>query len=162
MKLYLADEEKLNSYTLPEKPEESFLFSYTSSITNIEVFFNIYAKDEKWYIKNNEDFIINDTNMDTLLEDFKYYKIKIKGIPINLYLYTYPNYNDNYKDIAIENIEKITIGNAASNSIVYQNSITQATQISIATENNIYYIENVEIENETPIKTNTYLNNRIA
>ena len=44
MKLYLADEEKLNSYSLPEKAEESFLFSYTSSITNIEVFFNIYAK----------------------------------------------------------------------------------------------------------------------
>ena len=161
MKLYLADEEKLNSYTLPEKPEESFLFSYTSSITNIEVFFNIYAKDEKWYIKNNEDFIINDTNMDTLLEDFKYYKIKIKGITTSLYLYTYPNYNDSYKDIATENIEKITIGNAANNSIVYQNPITQATQVSITTENNIYYIENVEIENEKPIKTNTYLNNRI-
>ena len=28
MKLYLADEEKLNVYNLPEKVAESFLFSY--------------------------------------------------------------------------------------------------------------------------------------
>ena len=97
MKLYLADEEKLNSFSLPEKPEESFLFSYTSSITNIEVFFNIYAKNEKWYIKNNEDFIINDTNMDTQLENFSYYTIKIKGNPNPLFLYTYPSYNEKYK-----------------------------------------------------------------
>ena len=41
MKLYLADEEKLNVYNLPEKVAESFLFSYIPSLTNIEVFLNM-------------------------------------------------------------------------------------------------------------------------
>ena len=59
MKLYLADEEKLNTFNLPQKVSESFLFSYTPNFTNIEVFFNIYSKDGSWYIKNNDDIIIN-------------------------------------------------------------------------------------------------------
>ena len=63
MKLYLADEEKLNSFSLPEKPEESFLFSYTSPSTNIEIFFNVFEKDNNWYIKQNEDFIINESDV---------------------------------------------------------------------------------------------------
>lgn len=161
MKLYLADEEKLNSYSLPEKPEESFLFSYISSLTNIEVFFNIYANDNEWYIKNNDDFVINDTNTDMKLEVFKYYKIKIKGVQENLYLYTYPTYNDNYKDIVTENINKITIGKEQNNSIVYQNQITKGSHVSITSENNLYYIETINNENDKNIKTNAYLNSRI-
>ena len=157
MKLYLADEEKLNSYSLPEKAEESFLFSYTSSITNIEVFFNIYAKNEKWYIKNNEDFIINDTNIDTPIDNFNYYTIKIKGNPNPLFLYTYPSYNEKYKNISTENIENISIGTDSSNSIVYQNPITAQKHVVIAKENNNYYIES-----NPECKTNCYLNNRIV
>lgn len=156
MKLYLADEEKLNSYSLPENPEESFLFSYTSSITNIEVFFNVYAKNGKWHIKNNEDFIINNTNTDTELENFNYYTIKIKGNPNYLFLYTYPTYNNNYKNISTKNINQLTIGTENSNSIIYDNAITAPEHVIINKEDNNYYIQSNQ-----DAKTNCYKNNRI-
>lgn len=43
MKLYLLD-----------KVAESFLFSYIPSLTNIEVFLNIYSNEGKWYFKNDD------------------------------------------------------------------------------------------------------------
>ncbi|MGM9877630.1 MAG: type VII secretion protein EssC [Bacilli bacterium] len=156
MKLYLANEIKLSSYNLPEKPEESFLFSYTSSITNIEVFFNVYSKDNNWYIKGNEDFIINGAVTDTLLEKYKFYTVKVKGVIETLYLYTYDTYNDNYKDILIDNIETLTIGSGSNNSILYANVITEQEHIKIYKENNSYYLEpNISS------KANVYINNRI-
>ena len=155
MKLYLADEEKLNSYTLPEKAEESFLFSYTSTLTNIEVFFNIYAKDDRWYIKNNDEFMINESNADTLLENYCHYTVKIKGNPNYLFLYTSDSYNNNYQDISTENINEISLGKAQGNSIVYNDMITDDKQLIISLKEDLYYIE----ANQES-KTKVYLNTR--
>ncbi len=157
MKLYLADEEKLNTFNLPQKVSESFLFSYTPNFTNIEVFFNIYSKDGSWYIKNNDDIIINNSNSDTILENYKFYEVKIKGIIEPFYLYTYDNYNNNYEDIVINTTNDITIGSATTDSITYTNGITIPNQIKLTCDNNIFYIE----KNES-CKTNLYINKRIV
>ena len=63
MKLYLADEEKLNTFDLPQKVGESFLFSYIPNFTNIEVFFNIFSTDNSWYLRNNDDITINSSEV---------------------------------------------------------------------------------------------------
>ena len=95
--------------------------------------------------------------MDTPLDNFSYYTIKIKGNPNYLFLYTYPSYNERYTNISTENIENISIGTNTSNSIVYQNPITDQKQLIITKENNLYYIET-----NPESKTNCYLNNRIV
>ena len=90
MKLYLGDEEKLTSFSLPQKAEESFLFSYVSNITNIESFINIYAQDDMWFIKNKEDIEILFNSTDVQLDEFGIYEMKVKGVVNPVFLYCYP------------------------------------------------------------------------
>jgi len=157
MKLYLADEEKLNIFDLPEKISESFLFSYIPNSTNIEVFFNIYSKDNNWYLKNTEDIKVNDSNLDVKLEKYCCYAIKIKGIVDRLfYLYTYESYNNNYIDLNIKDSNNITIGCSENDTIINPNGITSPHQITILEDNGVLYIEH---NNES--KSNSYVNNRI-
>ena len=101
MILYLADEEKINTFQLPQKVEESFLFSYVPNFTNIEVFLNVVSKDNKWHLKNNDDIQVALSEGDIELDNYKNYKIKIKGVVDDFYLYTYDSYNDNFKDYSV-------------------------------------------------------------
>ena len=154
MKLYFVDSERINKFNLPETIEESFLFSYTPSLTNIEVFINIYAKDGNWYIKNNEDISFNNSNEDIILEEFNNYEVTIKGINEKFHLYTYPNYNNQYIDISIENLNQILIGKSNNNDIIYNGNLITDQQNIITIENGLHYIDN--INKETNFKT--YIN----
>lgn len=156
MKLYIADKEKLTTYDLPEKISESFLFSYTPVTTNIEVFISIYSKDGSWYIKDTDDFTINNKDEDIKLDSYETYMIKFKGSVDSVYLYTYEGYNNNYQDILIENIDNITIGSSPQNSVIYSNNLTAPTHITIKSEENAKYL------NVTEFETKIYVNKRIV
>ena len=136
MKLYLADNDKLNTFELPTKVSESFLFAYTPDSINTELYLNIYSKDEKWYIKSNEDIMINDTFDDVQLDYYKYYRIRIKNQEKQLFLYTYDNYSNEYKDVILDNLNTITIGSKVTDSISYESGITIQNQVLIFNENN--------------------------
>ena len=156
MRLYLGDEEKITSFSLPEKAIESFLFSYTSNFTNLESFINIYSQDGSWFIKNKEDIEVLFNTDDVKLEEFKIYEIKIKGVPKSLFLYTYPSYNENYRDIKLEGITTMTIGSQTNNSIIYQNDYMDPLELTITCENGLYFIY------QTPeTRNNLYINDRI-
>ena len=157
MRLYLGDEEKLTSFSLPENVEESFLFSYTSNITNIESFINIYAQDEQWYIKNNEDIEVLYNSSDVLFDVFNINEIKVKGVNSPIFLYSYPTYNENYRDIKLDGVTSIFIGKKNNNSIIYQNEYMEDTELSITVLNGVYYVEQAK---ET--KSRIYINNRIV
>ena len=155
MKLYLADEEKLNTFDLPQKVGESFLFSYIPNFTNIEVFFNIFSTDNSWYLRNNDDITINSSEGITKLESYKNYEIKIKGIVNPFYLFTYETYNNNYQDILIDNLNSFTIGSDNSDSIKVNNNMISAKNLTITKENEIFYIEVL-----SDSKINLYVNKR--
>ena len=156
MKLYLADNDKLNTFELPTKVSESFLFTYTPDSINTELYLNIYSKDEKWYIKSNEDIMINDTFDDVQLDYYKYYRIRIKNQEKQLFLYTYDNYSNEYKDVILDNLNTITIGSKVTDSISYESGITIQNQVLIFNENNNYYIQN-----SVDAQTNLYINRKI-
>lgn len=155
MKLYLADEEKINTFNLPEKVEESFLFSYTPNFTNIEVFLNISSSDNNWHLKRNDDIQFGENVSDVLLEKYKHYKFKIKGNPHEFYLYTYDNYNNNYRDYSYNGMDTITIGNDPSNTIVYGDELAIASQVVISIREGFAYITCNEES-----KANLYINKR--
>ena len=155
MRLYLADEEKITSYELPEKAEESFLFTYVSSFTNIEVYLNIYSLDGNWYLKNRQDLEVINTQNDVLLENFSSYQIKIKGLNTPVNLFTYPSYNDDYRDVNIQGVSEIKIGTNPDNEIVYKNNDTAEVQDIIKLNGNAYLITHNDQN------TKTYLNNRL-
>ena len=155
MRLYLADEEKINTFNLPQKIDESFLFSYVPNFTNIEVFLNIVSKDNKWHLKNNDDIQVDNNESDTALENFKCYILKIKGVIDNFYLYTYDSYNDNFKDYSIKKVTSLTIGNDFSDSIIYDSKFAMSKQVTINFKGGFAFIEcNPES------KSNLYVNKR--
>ncbi len=155
MKLYLADNEKLNIFELPTKISESFLFSYTPDSTNIEVFLNIYSKDNKWFIKSNDEILINDSLEDIQLDLYKNYRVKIRDKEEEIYLYTYDNYLDDYKDIILDSLNTVTIGSKVTDSISYTTNTILPNQVKITYEDNNYYIEN-----DKNAKTNLYINKK--
>ncbi len=155
MKLYLADEEKINTFNLPQKVEESFLFSYTPNFTNIEVFLNVVSINDAWHLKNSDDVIIGNSEVDTPLENYKHYKVKIKGVIDNFYIYTYDSYNNNFKDYAINNMTSITIGNDPSDNIIYGSDLAMAKQVVINIKEGFAYIN---IAEGSP--ANLYINKR--
>lgn len=53
LKLYIADEQKLAKYDLPEEIQESFLISYKPSNSKREYTINIEASEDKWFLKSN-------------------------------------------------------------------------------------------------------------
>lgn len=143
MKLYLADDEKLNTFTLPEKIAESFLFSYTPDFSNIEVFMNIYAKDNSWYFKNNDDVKLDGDNPtgEKKLSTYEIHEIQIKGVHTKFKLFSYPICNNNFVDKNTENISEITIGKDSNNDIIYNNSLTLDNHAKIYIEEGTYFIE---------------------
>ena len=155
MILYLADEEKINTFQLPQKVEESFLFSYVPNFTNIEVFLNVVSKDNKWHLKNNDDIQVALSEGDIELDNYKNYKIKIKGVVDDFYLYTYDSYNDNFKDYSVLNIPSITIGNDPADNIVYGSDLAMPHQVSIVFKEGFAYISICEGS-----KANLYINKR--
>ena len=141
MKLYVADEERLNTFYLPKKVSESFLFSYTSGLFNNELYFNIYSKDGQWYIKNNDNIIIDNSDEDIPLECYHHYEIKIKGYDNLLYLYVYDNINTYYYDFDISELQLFTIGCDNSDTIRYKDGLTTSNQIKVFKEAGSFFIE---------------------
>ena len=153
MKLYLADEEKLNVYNLPEKVAESFLFSYIPSLTNIEVFLNIYSNEGKWYFKNDDSIKCTSGKDNIAFENYRCYNLKIIGSNYDYYMFTYP-INDTFNEFVInDNIEEIKIGNSSESDIIF-GSLANSTECTITKEKGLYYI------NQPNEKGVTYVNRR--
>ncbi len=155
MKLYLADEEKINTFNLPKKIDESFLFSYTPNFTNIEVFLNVVSFGNEWHLKNSDDVQIGNNDIDVVLNEYKYYKVKIKGVIDCFYLYTYDSYNNNFKDFMINNIDSITIGNDPQDNICYGSELAMPHQVTITFKEGFAFITCNEES-----KSNLYVNKR--
>jgi len=86
MRLYISDQETLTSFDLPEKVDESFLFSFTPVLTNIETFINIYESNDKWCFKNDSSINLNGVvDKSVELEENNYYKLNIKGANYQFY-----------------------------------------------------------------------------
>ena len=139
MVIYIADNQKLEKFKLPEKIEESFLFKYVPNTGNSEYFINIFANDNKWFFKNSDNITLqfietNQIETNTVLEVDKYYKLSIEGCNSNPILFCRNEYSENYKVFAT-NVYPITIGNSSENTIDYGNRLTLANHLSINFEN---------------------------
>jgi hypothetical protein len=137
----LSDNEKLNIFNLPENIDESFLFSYTPTSTNIEIFLNINSKDNNWYFKNDRLVKINE-DVEVKLEELKTYQLKILGTNSEFFLFTNPSNNKIHFDVSIQNMNIIKIGKSPECDLIYNNELTNDVQCIITEENGLYYIRN--------------------
>ena len=81
MKLYLVDNEKLNTFDLPEKVTGSYLFSFKGN-NNRENAINIDSSDNGWIVKSNGSVnIINNKAISptVILKDYLELNLQLLG-----------------------------------------------------------------------------------
>ena len=160
MTLYLADDKKIDKYYF-QNTNDNFLFKYIPSNIDIEYFFNIFYKDNKWYFKNEDNFKIKDpdnfTNDPVLLKENTKYPLEILGNESNITMYccdSNPSENRSFQ-IDPNKTTSIFIGNGKECQIFESNLLDYKENVRINLEKNKWYLLN----NEDP-NCNLYLNNK--
>ena len=126
MRIYIADNEKLTKFDLPQDVQESLLIPYKPSNSKKEYSINIEASEGKWILKSNGlvNVIQNGSVvLDVPLSNYCSYQIEINNDKDIKYLYCLPKYNETYSNVSIFNVQNITIGNDMSCNICYQNQM---------------------------------------
>ena len=96
MILYIADENKISKYRLPEEITESILVKYQPFTGTTEYFLNIYAENNKWCIKNTSDVTIisNEKGESTVLTIGTVYTLKLNNCAISPLVFCMPTYQE--------------------------------------------------------------------
>lgn len=139
VRLYIADEQKLTKFDLPQEVQESFLVPYKPSNSKKEYTINIEANEDKWYLKSNGlvNIIQNESiALEAPLSYYSFYQLEITSDKSQKYLYCLPKYNEKFLDVNIFNVPNITIGNAVNCNIYYQHQRVIGQHILIQNTNN--------------------------
>ncbi len=121
MILYIADENKISKYRLPEEITESILVKYQPFTGTTEYFLNIYAESNKWCIKNTSDVTIisNENGESTVLTTGTVYTLKLNNCAISPLVFCMPTYQEEGIYITPK-VTPITIGSTPNCLINYQ------------------------------------------
>lgn len=139
MRLYIADEEKLTKFELPQEIRESFLVPYKAPNSKKDYTVNIEANEGKWILKSNGLVnIIQNENivLDTPLSNYSFCQLEITGDKIQKYLYCLPKYEKKLIDVSIFNIQEIIIGSDINCNICYRHPMMISQHILIKNVNN--------------------------
>lgn len=154
MKLLILDEEKITKFILPEKAEETCLFSYISEKNENTI--TIEANEGNWRIKSNGsvDIIENNIIKDTfVLSAYRYINLKINSSGKIVILYCVPLLDESLYCLSMANLTNISIGKSRDCLICYNNSLTSDIQSNLVLKNNEWYI----VTNENNL---VYLNDK--
>ena len=157
MKLYLVDNEKLNTFDLPEKVTGSYLFSFKGN-NNRENAINIDSSDNGWIVKSNGSVnIINNKAISptVILKDYLELHLQLLGEKTGRLLYTLPTNDKNTVSYSAQGATAITIGKAPSCNINYNNPNVLPAHLNISQSGNDWYVVPAKEENAL-----AYLNNK--
>ncbi|MCI9280071.1 MAG: type VII secretion protein EssC [Bacilli bacterium] len=141
MKVFVADEAKVENYLLPEKIEDTFLINYESKDGILENII-ISANNGKWMIKETRDFIIRKGLSSIASDELKhlnFYDIKFGDIDekIKIYCFDVPM---KYKSYSIANLSKITLGKS-NNDIIYNSVDVGVLHFTIEKKENVWFFK---------------------
>lgn len=156
MNIYITDKKNLTKYKLPEKIEESFLFSHKTNGKNEYQISLIYQNDKLNFKNDTSVYLQMGQQIPAIvtINDYDHYEIKFKNNPEKNYIYFAPSKDTITKRLGF-NKENITIGNNTSCNICYKDELTLPTHASIVLNNNEWYITSSKDEN-----CYVYLNNK--
>ena len=149
MKLYLVDNEKLNTFDLPEKVTGSYLFSFKGN-NNRENAINIDSSDNGWIVKSNGSVnIINNKAISptVILKDYLELHLQLLGEKTGRLLYTLPTNDKNTVSYSAQGATAITIGKAPSCNINYNNPNVLPAHLNISQSGNDWYVVPAKEEN---------------
>ncbi len=157
MKLFLVDDYKIYTYSLPNKIEDAFIINYVH-YTGKEETLTFIAKNNKWLIKSSSEIQYKNgvKNIDEdYLQDNSIYTIQFSDLTDSVTLYCF-NSHQEYYDFEINgNKSEILIGKNGPYDILYDNPVLSALEFKIFRHNNTWFLEDNGLE-----QTKLYLNSQ--
>ena len=145
MLVYIIHKDKINIFRIPEEVSGKYqIFDY-DSFNNKRNLVNVEAKDNKWYIYDNENVKISYNNQqypNIELVLYNFYQLTVLGKESILF-YIAPSYDSTFfaKEIS-ENVE-FTIGSGAENDIIFGGGVAEK-QLKISYTNGVYSFQNLD------------------
>lgn len=152
MIVYIIDESKLISLTLPQKVYGSYWISDINDDNQEKKIINIQEENGKWIAYSNKSVSIIDNNQPinkVVLQAFNFYLLKLKNQDGYLILYALPLNDQSKKNYTINNNQVITIGSSDNNTIIYKNPLTSPQHTKLEYKNNTWLIEDLNSQNGT-------------
>lgn len=140
MKIFILDKYKITKFELPKKIEDSFLVPYNKYETKVDSFITIEANEDKWQVRSNGNANLANNLDKAVLGDYDYYKIKVLGQEETPILFAIPSVDEDSYKLDVNKLTSITIGKAASNSICYNNELTDQLHAEIKKVNEDWYL----------------------
>ncbi len=145
MKLLIIADNKIIQYALPEKIEESTLFTYVSS-NDVESQLTIESIDNHWCLKSNGSIDVVDNGMTVLqkpLEDYGMYTLFVTGEKKYVKLVAMPSVEQETYLLNTTIIQNISIGSESTNNIIYKNQAVPAKLATIQYTNDGWFVNSL-------------------
>ena len=155
MKLYLVDDYKIYTYSLPRKIEDAFIINYIH-FTGVEETITFVAKDNKWLIESTSEVLFkkDDSHVKTdYLENDSIYTIKFSDLKDEITLYCFDTHQPFY-NYDVSSKSTITLGSSGFD-ISYKHPKINSPELSITKQNNYWVLSDNGSE-----QTKVYLNNK--
>ncbi len=158
MIVYVIDKQKLISYTLPSRISGSYWIMDVDEYNQEKNIINIAEESGKWvaYSNKNVGIIINDQAIDkVILEEHKFFLLKLKNQQGYLILYASPVNDKTNKRFTIDQNTEITIGSNPNNTISYRNQLISPQHLNLKYQQGIWLLEDLNSQN------GTFVNNKV-
>lgn len=139
LKLYIADNEKLTKFDLPQEIQESFLVPYKPIDLKKEYTISVEAVNGKWILKSNGSINIIQNGsiaLESELKAYVNYELEVAVSKQKINIFCLPVIEENSIDLNSFNMNKIIIGNSSTCHINYQNNYLNSQHIVINVQNN--------------------------
>ncbi len=125
VRLYIADNEKLTKFDLPQEVRESFLIPYRTGNSRKEYLITVEGVNRKWQVKSNGSVNVVENNI-TIMEGLLNYYVPITLEVVNekkmLNVFLMPTIEENTISLSLYGNSNLLIGSAPSDNIFYQQS----------------------------------------
>ena len=144
MKLYIADESRLNKYILYATNEEYSFLHYKIMNSKNDYPITIVNKNNEYYLQSNGSVNIEQSGKQDFIQklnEYSSYCLKILGKKENVKVFCLPNVDEQTYKLNIENISEITIGSNNNNTIIYKESNFALQECILKKSNNSWEIQ---------------------
>ena len=156
MKLYLVDDYKIYTYSLPNKVEDAFIINYVH-YTGEEETITFIANDNKWVIESSLEVHFKKGATDVekeFLENGAIYTIKFSDLNDIVTLYCF-DAHQSFTSFELGNKASISLGRSGGFDISYNNPNVGSPELAISKQNSYWLLNDNGYD-----QTKVYVNNR--
>ncbi len=146
MRLYIADNEKLTKFDLPQEVRESFLIPYKVSGSKKEYLITIEGVEGKWQVKSNGSINVIENNvtvMGGLLNTYMPISLEVVNEKKMLTVFLMPIVEQNMIALSLYDNNNVFIGSTSYDNIIYQQREIVQNHVSITMQDGKAVIKSV-------------------